>query len=199
MAIPQSLTSMGEMVFGYCTSLTRITIANSVTSIAPRAFYCCTSVTTVTIPDSVTKIRDSAFSGCSSLTSVTISRSVTSIEYEAFARCSSLIGVYFLGSAPAVDSSAFSGDPATVYYLPGTMGWGPTFGGLPTMLWSQTRGDVDKDGDVDRNDLLILLAARNTPASGPDDPRDLDGDGKITVLDARILATLFTRPGGAVR
>src|SRR5262249_35114705 len=25
---------------------------------------------------------------------------------------------------------------ATVYYLPGTMGWGTTFGGLPTALWS---------------------------------------------------------------
>jgi len=24
---------------------------------------------------------------------------------------------------------------ATIYYLPGTTGWGPTFGGRPTMLW----------------------------------------------------------------
>jgi len=24
---------------------------------------------------------------------------------------------------------------ATVYYLPGTTGWGPTFGGRPTALW----------------------------------------------------------------
>jgi hypothetical protein len=58
-------------------------------------------------------------------------------------------------------------------------------------------GDLDRDGDVDQNDMAIILAARNTSASGPDDPRDLDHDGKITVLDARILATLFTKPGGA--
>ena len=25
--------------------------------------------------------------------------------------------------------------PATVYYLPGTTGWGSTFGGRPTALW----------------------------------------------------------------
>jgi len=38
------------------------------------------------------------------------------------------------------------------------------------------------------------MAARNTPASGPDDPRDLDGDGMITVLDARKLVLLCTLP-----
>jgi hypothetical protein len=32
----------------------------------------------------------------------------------------------------------FSSDTnATVYYLPGTAGWGPTLGGLPTALWNQ--------------------------------------------------------------
>jgi hypothetical protein len=45
--------------------------------------------------------------------------------------------------------------------------------------------DVDIDGDVDRNDINLIAAARNTPADGPDDPRDADGDGVITVLDAR--------------
>ena len=55
-------------------------------------------------------------------------------------------------------------------------------------------GDLDGDGDVDRDDMNIILAARNTPASGPDDPRDLDGDGMITGLDARKLVLLCTRP-----
>ena len=55
-------------------------------------------------------------------------------------------------------------------------------------------GDLDGDSDVDRDDLNVILAARNTPASGPDDPRDLDGDGMITVLDARKLVLLCTRP-----
>ncbi|MHB1141399.1 MAG: Lcl C-terminal domain-containing protein [Sulfuricaulis sp.] len=55
-------------------------------------------------------------------------------------------------------------------------------------------GDVDIDDDVDRNDLDLVLAARNTPANGPNDLRDLDGDGMITALDARKLTTLCTRP-----
>lgn len=53
-------------------------------------------------------------------------------------------------------------------------------------------GDVDNDGDVDLDDLNLVLAARNLPASGPSDPRDIDGDGTITVLDARKLALLCT-------
>ena len=45
--------------------------------------------------------------------------------------------------------------------------------------------DVDNDGDVDFNDISQIFAARNQPATGPDDPRDADGNGTITVLDGR--------------
>ena len=60
-------------------------------------------------------------------------------------------------------------------------------------------GDLDGDGDVDRDDLTILLEARNQPAEGGDDPRDIDGDGKITGLDARRLVLACTRPRCATK
>ena len=60
-------------------------------------------------------------------------------------------------------------------------------------------GDLDGDGDVNQNDLNIILAALNTPATGPGDPRDLDGDGMITALDARKLIALCTRPRCALK
>ena len=48
-----------------------------------------------------------------------------------------LQGVFFKGNAPGADSSVFYGDTnATVYYLPGTTGWGATFAGRPTRLWN---------------------------------------------------------------
>jgi len=53
-------------------------------------------------------------------------------------------------------------------------------------------GDLDGDGDVDRNDLNILLSYRNQPASGCPEC-DLDGDGRITALDARKLVIMCTR------
>ncbi len=63
---------------------------------------------------------------------------------------------------------------------------------------SIVEGEMDSDCDVDRLDLNIVLAARNTPAVGDDDPRDLDGDGMITVLDARKLVLLCTQPRCAI-
>lgn len=59
-------------------------------------------------------------------------------------------------------------------------------------------GDLNNDGVIDQNDLNLLLAARNTPANGPNDLRDLDGDGTITALDARKLTLLCTYPRCAV-
>jgi len=57
-------------------------------------------------------------------------------------------------------------------------------------IGEQRPGDVNGDQVVNRCDLNLVTAARNTPASGPDDPRDLNHDTWITVADARILVTL---------
>jgi hypothetical protein len=53
--------------------------------------------------------------------------------------------------------------------------------------------DVDLNRRVDRNDISAIFAARNTPAMFVD-PRDADGDGTITVNDARICSLLCTKP-----
>jgi len=47
-------------------------------------------------------------------------------------------------------------------------------------------------------DLNMVLAARNKPASGVNDPRDLDKNGVINALDVRKLTLLCTRPRCAV-
>ena len=56
-----------------------VTIPNSVASIENNAFYYCSNITSVTIPNSVTNIGAGAFMDCSSLRSVNIPNSVTSI------------------------------------------------------------------------------------------------------------------------
>lgn len=61
------------------------------------------------------------------------------------------------------------------------------------VLRPEVRGDIDRDGDVDITDLSLVLAARNRPATGPGDARDLDHNGVINILDARILAALLAR------
>jgi len=60
----------------------------------------------------------------------------------------------------------------------------------------QVLPDYDADNDVDRDDMNIILTYKSQPASAA--PQcDLDRDGTITVLDARILVTMCSRPACA--
>ena len=91
--------------------ITSIAIPSSVTSIGNDAFYDCDALTSITIPNSVTSIGSSAFSGCSSLTSITIPNSVMSIGSSAFSGCRNVIetinGVSYVGNVLiAFDNSA---------------------------------------------------------------------------------------------
>ena len=67
-----SVTSIGNNAFSYCSALTQVTISNSVTSIGYEAFSGCSALTQVTIPDGVTSIGDGAFYGCSALAEMTV-------------------------------------------------------------------------------------------------------------------------------
>ena len=66
---PDSLTSIGNNAFEYCSGLTSITIPNSV-SIGGSAFYGCSKLTSITIGNSIRTIGYSAFSGCNKLAEV---------------------------------------------------------------------------------------------------------------------------------
>ena len=59
-----------------------------------------------------------------------------------------------------------------------------------------TACDVDLDGDVDTGDLnLIRAGIGQTPAAN--DPRDANGDTRITINDYRYCALRCTRPSCA--
>lgn len=144
--IPNSVTKIDA--FAGCSGLTSLTIPNSVTSIGELAFEGCSGLTNMVIGNSVTSIGDQAFRGCSGLTSVVIPSSVTSIGGWAFLDLSGLHSVYFQGNAPngitgSLDTTIFQNAWAgTVFYLPGTTGWGATFGGRPTALWYQPQPQI---------------------------------------------------------
>ena len=95
------------------------------------------------------------------LTTVTIPTSVTSIGDKAFADCSRLAGVHFQGNAPSLGSAVFTGaNNATVYYLPGTAGWGKTFGGRPTVLlpfsYTSSNGTITITGNSKVEGVVII-------------------------------------------
>lgn len=61
------------------------------------------------------------------------------------------------------------------------------------------RCDVDGDRDVDRYDIHAILRSLGRKASGPTDPRDADGNLKITLLDAVKCTAHCTRKRCAPR
>ena len=136
--IPNTVTSIGDYAFDACRVLTNITVPSSVISIGNYAFNGCSALTGITILNGVTSIGDEAFASCDSLIKITIPASVTSLGFYVFLGSTNLTSVYFTGNVPSsVGPGLFLGDnKVTVYYLPGTRGWGATFGGSPVVCWN---------------------------------------------------------------
>jgi hypothetical protein len=111
------------------------------------------------VPNSVTSIGQGAFYYCASLTHVTIPNSVSSIGNFAFPDCTNLTSVYFWGNAPSLGGQyVFDNDNhATVYYLPGTWGWGTTYGGLPAVLWNPQVQTADAGFGVQTNQFGFTI------------------------------------------
>ena len=108
-AIPNSVTRIGDCAFSFFRELTSIIIPNSVTSIGERAFEGCTGLTAITLPESLTSVDSYAFRLCSSLTSVTIPNLVATIGFGAFEDCSSLASVTIGESVTSIGDNAFAG------------------------------------------------------------------------------------------
>jgi len=172
-------------------------VPNSVSSIAGSAFFNCSSLTSVTIPNSVTSIGFGAFEYCSGLASVTVGNSVTNIGNYVFGSCTSLHRAYFQGNEPNVngspgstDSTVFNGESGTAYYMPGTTGWGSTFGGWPTVaLPSISIGSAsvfeDQSGTVAANFAITLNPTSPVPVT----VNFATADGTATVADNDYVLT----------
>ena len=106
--IPDSVTSIGEYAFGYCTALESITIPNGVTSIGSYAFMGCTLLADITLPDGMTSIGAGAFAGCMALESITLPDSVTSIGEYAFGYCTALESITIPDGVTSIEQLTFA-------------------------------------------------------------------------------------------
>ena len=91
-----NLTSIDENTVSNKYDAINVEIYDSVISIGDYAFSWCSRLTNITIPNSVTSIGIGAFWGCSSLVTVTIEYSTSKLEYynNAFANISSSAKLY---------------------------------------------------------------------------------------------------------
>ena len=161
MTIPTGVKSITTGAFSFCTTLTNITLPDTLANIGTFAFAECYGLTSVTIPNGISDIADSTFNDCINLAIARIPASVTNIGADAFWGCQELSIVIFSGNVPSVDTSAFtyipldpfgSGIiPATIYYLPRTIGWNTTLAGVPTVLWNPQPQTTDGSFGVQNN------------------------------------------------
>ena len=107
--IPDSVTSIPDDAFAFCSQLTNISIPNSVTFIGFSAFNSCTSLKSITLPSSLSTIQSSAFYNCGNLETIRIPVSVTFIGNYAFAGCPSSMTVTYPGSKTQWDDNITKG------------------------------------------------------------------------------------------
>ena len=155
-AIPEGVRKILPWAFGY-SFVTNVTFPGTLLSIADDAFYqsliraadipdsvqmignwafAYASLQTVVIGNGVTNIGNAGFALCGSLTNVVVGAGVNRLGEIAFGYCYYLRAAYFKGNAPSSSGYAFDNTPATIYYLPGAVGWGTYYDGRPTAQWS---------------------------------------------------------------
>ena len=106
--IPDSVETLGAYAFAYCDQLSEITLGESLVSIGDSAFSSCNSLTSVVIPDSVETLGGCAFYYCDQLSEITLGESLVSIGYWAFQYCDSLTSVVIPDSVTTIGERAFS-------------------------------------------------------------------------------------------
>jgi hypothetical protein len=120
--------------------------------------------------------------------------------------------VYFTlkRTSPTVKQGRFSsadilrGTPngATVAYSAARLGLKPADEIRGLKCYTNAQGkpfkfcDINLDGAVNRDDIQLIVDARNTLAF-PGDLRDADGDGLITLNDARVCTLQCDKPNCA--
>lgn len=105
--IPDSVVSIGEIVFMDCESLKNVHFGIGLKTIDMSAFSGCKSLESITLPANLTEIGSYVFSECTSLKEAIIG--VQNIGSYAFGNCASLEKVTLLPGVNSIGDGAFSG------------------------------------------------------------------------------------------
>ena len=122
--------TIGDYAFYNCTALKDLSLGGT-TVIGNYAFYGCTRLLFVYLKEGVLNVGNYAFAQ-SRVNQLVISATVTNIGNNAFANIGhpqSFSSIYTYGNAPANDGTAFANSYSRIFYIPGTTGWGTTYGG----------------------------------------------------------------------
>ena len=92
--IPETVTVIDQLCFGYCNKLTSVKLPQGLKEIETMAFFKCDKLSEIELPDSLETIGSDAFSKCSALSYLFIPASVKEIGHHAFWECKKIEKVY---------------------------------------------------------------------------------------------------------
>ena len=104
--VPNSVKTIGNYSFAYCSNLVSITIPEGVTSIGERAFNNCTNLKSIIIPSTVSFISPYTFAGCSNLETVVFMGETVIGDY-AFQACTKLVNINLDSVTGSIGNYAF--------------------------------------------------------------------------------------------
>ena len=159
------VTSIGNVAFAGCRSMTNVTIPDGVTRIGTNAFDNCSGLTAVSIPEGVTSIGKETFSSCSALTSVTLPESLTVISDYAFYQCWNLPEITIPAGVRSIGGNAFAFCRSlTAITIPAGV---TSIGSLLQLYCADSRKPSCQPGGLEsRQRVRILLEPGGDPGGG---------------------------------
>ena len=106
--IPQSVTTIGDEAFRYCSKMTSITFPDGLSSLGKTALANCDSLKTVVFGKNLTQLPENVCYYDTKLVSVTLPAKLESIGVKAFNYCTSLVSITIPSKVTAIGAYAFS-------------------------------------------------------------------------------------------
>ena len=202
--IGDSVTSIGNYAFYYCTGLTSVTIGNSVTSIGDFAFGNCTGLTSITVKEGNPNYSSDEYGVLfnkdktsliqypigNTRTSYTIPDSVTSIGRYAFYRCTGLTSVTIPDSVTSIGEYAFFRCysltsvkiPNSITSIGGDAFYGCT--GLTSVTIPDSVTSIDRRAFYDCTSLTSVTIPDSVTSIGASAFEDCDSLTSVTIPDS---------------
>ena len=195
-----SETANTNSMFNSCTSLEEITLPSTITQIGNNMFYNCSSLKTINVPEGVTTLGSSAFYNCSALESATLPSTLETISSYNFYKCPNLTSVTVKFTVPlTLASTNFSNRRNADLFVP--EGCHDAF--KAASYWKDFKwiyednsyaiGDVNHDGTVSLNDILITVSyiLGENPNGFYKTNADIDHDGSISLADIMMIVDII--------
>ena len=137
--IPSSVSSIGNNAFQLCTSLKEVTLPAGLSNVSWALFQFCSNLEKVNLPASITRVNGFAFESCPKLKTINLSENLTSIGMSAFDGCSSLNTITLPSTLTALEDNVFANcaNLSGVYFLGNapTRGANLFVGSTPTIYY----------------------------------------------------------------